>query len=36
MQGDGAALGWKYDVTSGKFIANDTNLDSTGVSFDSY
>lgn len=36
MTGDGSAQGWKYDVTSGKFIANDTNLDSSGVRFDSY
>lgn len=36
MVADGAGLGWKYDVTSGKFIANDTNLDSGGQSYDSY
>lgn len=36
MAGDGAAGGWKYDVTSGKLIANDTNTDSAGVRFDSY
>ncbi|MCR9277782.1 MAG: type II secretion system GspH family protein [Pseudomonadaceae bacterium] len=36
MSGDGAAGGWKYDPTSGKFIANDTNNDSRGVPFDSY
>ncbi len=36
MAGDGAGLGWKYDVTSGVFIANDSNLDSGGVRFDSY
>ncbi len=36
MLGDGAGLGWKYDVTSGKFIANDTNTDSQGVRYDSY
>ena len=36
MTADGAGQGWKYDVTSGKFIANDTNLDSGGVRFDSY
>jgi len=36
MTGDGAGQGWKYDVTSGKFIANDTSLDSSGVRFDSY
>ncbi len=36
MAGDGAAGGWKFDVTSGKFIANDTNTDAAGVSYDSY
>jgi len=36
MAGTGAGLGWKYDVTSGKFIANDTNTDSQGVAYDSY
>lgn len=36
MAGTGAGLGWKYDVTSGKFIANDTNQDSLGVRYDSY
>jgi len=36
MTGDGAGQGWKYDVTSGKFIANDTSLDSSGMRFDSY
>jgi hypothetical protein len=36
MSADGAGLGWKYDVTSGVFIANDSNLDSGGVRFDSY
>lgn len=36
MVGDGAGLGWKFDVTSGKFIANDTNTDSQGVRYDSY
>jgi general secretion pathway protein G len=36
MGGDGAGLGWKYDPTSGKFIANDTDLDSTGTPFDSF
>ena len=36
MAGDGAGLGWKYDVTSGKFIANDTNTDSAGNTYDSY
>ena len=36
MPADGAGLGWKYDVTSGKFIANDSNLDSGGNRYDSY
>jgi general secretion pathway protein G len=36
MVGTGAGLGWKYDVTSGKFIANDTNADSQGARYDSY
>lgn len=36
MQGTGAGLGWRYDVTSGKFIANDTNTDSHGVRYDAY
>ena len=36
MQGTGAGLGWKYDVSSGKFIANDTNADSNGVRYDAY
>ena len=36
MTGDGAGLGWKYDSTSGKFIANDTSNDSVGVPYDSY
>ena len=36
MTADGAGLGWKYDSTSGKIIANDTNLDSAGVAYSSY
>ena len=36
MIGTAAGLGWRYDVTSGKFIANDTNTDSQGVRYDSY
>ena len=36
MVGAGAAGGWRYDTTSGKFIADDTNTDSNGVSYDSY
>ncbi|MGI9262646.1 MAG: type II secretion system protein [Woeseiaceae bacterium] len=36
MTADGAALGYKYDTTSGKIIANDTNLDSAGVAYSTY
>ncbi len=36
MLGDGAGLGWKFDTLTGKFIANDTGLDSSGVAYDSY
>lgn len=36
MQASGAALGWRYDVVSGKFIANDNRTDSAGVRYDSY
>ena len=36
ISGDGPGGGWKYDVISGRFIANDTNTDSRGVRFDSY
>ena len=28
--------GWRYDTTSGKFIADDTSTDSNGVRYDSY
>ncbi len=31
MAGSGANLGWRYDLTVGKFIANDTNTDAGGV-----
>ena len=30
------AGGWRYDTTSGKFIADDTGPDSNGVAYDSY
>jgi general secretion pathway protein G len=33
---DAAAQGWKYDTLAGKFIVNDTSLDSQGVPFASY
>ncbi|MDJ0926909.1 MAG: prepilin-type N-terminal cleavage/methylation domain-containing protein [Gammaproteobacteria bacterium] len=36
MQGAGAGLGWRYDPTSGKFIANDTDTDSQGTRYDAY
>jgi general secretion pathway protein G len=36
MVGAGAAGGWRYDTTSGKFIADDTNTDGNGVAYDSY
>ena len=36
MQGTGAGLGWRYDTTSGKFIANDTDTDSQGTRYDAY
>ena len=36
MAGDGAGGGWKFDVTSGKLIVNDTSNDSTGTPYDSY
>lgn len=36
MGGDAVGAGWKYDLTSGKFIANDTDTDASGVAFDTY
>ncbi len=36
MTADGANLGWKFDTSAGKFIANDTNLDSAGVAYSTY
>lgn len=36
MTPDGAGLGYKYDTTSGKLIANDTGTDSLGVPYSSY
>ena len=29
-------LGWRYDTTSGKFIADDDGLDPSGVAYDTY
>jgi general secretion pathway protein G len=36
MTGTGAGLGWKYDSTNGKFIANDTSTDSASIAYDTY
>ena len=36
MVGAGAGGGWRYDTTSGKYIADDTNTDGNGVAYDSY
>ncbi len=30
------ATGWKFDVTAGKFIANDTNTDASGIKYDAH
>lgn len=34
--GGADATAWRYDVTSGKFIADDTSLDGNGVAYDTY
>lgn len=36
MAGGGAGGGWRFSTSTGKFIADDTNTDSAGVSYDSY
>ncbi len=36
MAADGAGLGWKFDSTAGKFIANDTSTDGNGVAYSTY
>lgn len=36
MVGAGPAGGWRYDTTSGKYIADDTNADTNGVRYDAY
>lgn len=36
MTGAGAGGGWRYDTTSGKFIADDTSPDGNGSTYDSY
>ncbi len=36
MAGTGANLGWKYDLSVGKFIANDTSNDASGIKYDAH
>ncbi len=36
LAASGAGLGWRYDSVSGKFIANDSNLDASGVRYDQH
>jgi len=37
MQAQGTpGLGWRYDTTSGKFIADDDSLDPAGAAYDTY
>lgn len=36
MGGAGAGGGWRYDTTSGKYIADDTNTDANGIAYDTY
>ncbi len=36
MGGAGAGGGWRYDTTSGKFIADDTDPDGNGTAYDTY
>lgn len=36
MAADGAGGGWKFDSTSGKFIANDTSTDGNSVAYSTY
>ena len=36
MAGTGVNLGWKFDVVAGKFLANDTTLDSNAVGYDKH
>lgn len=36
MGADGAGLGWKFDTSVGKFIANDTSTDANGVAYSTY
>lgn len=36
LVGSGAGLGWRFDNKVGKFIANDTNTDPSGVGYDKH
>jgi prepilin-type N-terminal cleavage/methylation domain-containing protein len=36
LTGSGAGLGWRFDNKVGKFIANDTNTDPSGVKYDAH
>ena len=36
MTGTGAGGGWKYDVLTGQFIANDTDIDTAGNGYDTH
>ncbi len=36
IAGDGANGGWKYDVKTGQFIANDTTLDASSIGYDKH
>ena len=36
MGADAGIFGWKYDVVSGKFIANDNRNDSAGNPYEEY
>lgn len=36
ITGDGANGGWKYDVKTGQFIANDTTADPSGITYDKH
>ena len=36
LTGSGAGLGWRFDNKVGKFIANDTNADPAGVTYDKH
>lgn len=36
LSGSGAGLGWRFDNKVGKFIANDTSTDPSGVRYDAH